>query len=96
MTRAFRNNLGKLGLENVTPHDFRRVVDTNLGDLGISRFDRDRVLGHVDRSTGGRHYDLYDYYREKRIALRAWSVRLEEIVYGRAAVENVIRLARHE
>lgn len=96
MTRAFRNNLGKLGLDNVTPHDFRRVVDTNLGDLGISRFDRDRVLGHVDRSTGGRHYDLYDYYREKRIALRAWSARLEEIVTGKTSVGNVVPLARAE
>jgi integrase len=92
MTRAFRNNLGKLGLVNATPHDFRRVVDTNLGDLGISRFDRDRVLGHVDRSTGGRHYDLYDYYREKRIALRAWSTRLEEIVNGTTPAENVVKL----
>lgn len=92
MTRAFRSNLGKMGLENVTPHDFRRVVDTNLGDLRISRFDRDRVLAHVDRSTGGRHYDLYDYYREKRIALRAWGARLEEIVNGTTPAENVVKL----
>ncbi len=92
ITRALRKNLKALGLENVRPHDFRRTVDTKLGELGFSRFVRDRVLGHVDPSVGGRHYDRYDYLTEKRAALEAWGDMLTEITTGRAAASNVVRL----
>lgn len=96
LTCALRENLDGFGLANIRLHDFRRVVDTNLGALGFSRFDRDQVLGHSDRSTGGRHYDQYDYYREKRLALRAWGARLEEITNGVSTTENVVPLVQAE
>lgn len=93
ITRALRKNLKVLGLENVRPHDFRRTVDTKLGELGFSRFIRDRVLGHVDPSVGGRHYDRYDYLPEKRAALEAWGNVLAEITTGEASPSNVVKLA---
>ncbi len=92
ITRALRKNLKALGLKNVRPHDFRRTVDTKLGELGFSRFVRDRVLGHVDASVGGRHYDRYDYLPEKRAALDEWGSMLEAITTGHAPALNVVRL----
>lgn len=92
ITRALRKNLKKLGLKDIRPHDFRRTVDTKLGELGFSRFVRDRVLGHVDASVGGRHYDRHDYLLEKRAALEAWGDMLTEITTGQAAGSNVVKL----
>ena len=81
-----------MGLKDARPHDFRRTGDTKLGELGFTRFVRDRVLGHVDPSVGGRHYDRYDYLPEKRAALEAWGSLLSEIITGQAAPSNVVRL----
>lgn len=92
ITRALRKNLKVMGLKDVRPHDFRRTVDTKLGELGFSRFVRDRILGHVDPSVGGRHYDRYDYLPEKRAALEAWGTMLTEITIGAAPPSNVVKL----
>lgn len=64
------------GVEHFRFHDFRRTIDTHMGQLGITRFDRDRVLAHKDSSVAGRHYDLYDYREEKHRALEAWAYKL--------------------
>ena len=40
------------------------------------------MLNHAEPGVGG-VYDRYEYLREKREALEAWAVRLEEIITGR-------------
>jgi integrase len=66
------------------PHDLRRSAATRMTELGFTRFIVDRVLNHVEPGVG-RIYDRNDYMREKRQALEAWAVRLEEVLSGRKA-----------
>jgi integrase len=71
------------------PHDLRRTAATRMTELGFTRFIVDRILNHVEPGVG-RVYDRYEYLREKRAALEAWALRLEEIVTGRKADDGKI------
>lgn len=75
--REYLKNL--TGIHNVTPHDFRRTVTTNLGKLGIPRFVQDRVTNHLDNTVGA-IYDRYDYLKEKQQALDCWAEYLLKII----------------
>jgi integrase len=79
------------GTAGWTLHDIRRTVASNLGKLGFSRFIQDRILNHVDRGVGS-IYDVYSYDREREQALTAWVGRLEEIVFGKPQVGNVVTM----
>ncbi|WP_106418299.1 tyrosine-type recombinase/integrase [Salinicola tamaricis] len=60
----------------------RRTAKTVLGELQVSRFDRDRLHGHAVQDVSGKHYDRYDYLREKRIAMRLWGEWLDGVMRG--------------
>ena len=60
-----------------------------MTELGFTRFIADRVLNHAEPGVG-RVYDRYEYLREKRQALEAWAVRLEEIITGRKAEDGKV------
>jgi len=75
-TRAVRS----LRNEPPTPHDFRRTVATNMSSLGIIRENRLAVLGHAPTDTHGKHYDKYDRFKEKQIALEKWNQHLKSIL----------------
>lgn len=103
--RAFSRAMGRvdevIGLDGATPHDLRRTGATNLtGErIGIPRFIVSQVLAHSSDTGGaaavtGKHYDLNDYLPEKRRALDAWAVLLEEIVSGEERASNIITLAK--
>jgi integrase len=72
-------------------HDLRRTGATELADLGVSPFNISRVLNHARSDVTGR-YDRYSYIKEKRHALDTWAVRIEEIVSGKKAADNVVDL----
>jgi integrase len=80
-------------MERFTPHDLRRTVATRMRELGISRGDVKMVLNHVDTDVTSR-YDRYDGLAEKRRALEIWGKRLEQIIEGAPAADNVIELVR--
>jgi integrase len=89
-SRATKRLTTALGIENATPHDFRRTGATVLtGEhIGVTRFIVSRVLNHIS-DTGGAAtatgvYDRNEYLPEKRRALEAWAMRLSTIV-GRVA-----------
>jgi integrase len=65
-----------------TPHDLRRTAASHMASLGISRFTIGRVLNHIEKSVTAT-YDRHSYDAEKRAALEAWAVRLEEIIAGK-------------
>jgi integrase len=67
-----------------SPHDLRRTAATRMTELGFTRFMVDRILNHVEPGVG-RVYDRYEYLREKRQALEAWAMRLEDIIAGHTA-----------
>jgi integrase len=66
-------------IEPWTIHDLRRTAATGMGRLGVSRFIIGRVLNHADSSVTG-IYDRHEYLNEKRQALEAWGIHLENLV----------------
>lgn len=79
-----------------SPHDLRRTVRTRLAALGVSREIRDHVLGHglAAGGVGERHYNLYDFAREKRDALALWDAALAKILEPGAAAVVPLKAVR--
>jgi len=77
-----------------SPHDLRRTMATRLAGLGVPQEDIAAILNHKRSDVTGRHYDLYDRAKEKRIALARWADTLRDLVDPRAAVatatENLV------
>ena len=80
-------------MERFTPHDLRRTVATRMRELGISRGDVKMILNHVETDVTAR-YDRYDGLPEKRRAMESWGNRLEQIIEGMPATDNVVGLMR--
>jgi integrase len=93
INHAVIRTLGKIGLENVRPHDLRRTGASHMTSIGIPRFNVGKVLNHVEKGAT-KVYDRHSYDREKRQALDAWALRLDEIVSGKAQAPNVVELVR--
>ena len=71
------------GRKKFTPRDLRRTWKTLAGRAGISKEMRDRLQNHVtDNTVSARHYDRYDYLREKRAAMNRWNKFLARILRG--------------
>jgi integrase len=77
----------KHGLEPFTIHDMRRTAKTLLGSLGVQPHISERCLNHKIKGVEG-IYDGYDYFEERKAALKALSDLLEQIENG--ATEKVI------
>jgi len=72
LSQAIRKFCNEQKLPKFQPRDFRRTVKTKLGELGVSKLDRDRIQNHVLSDISTRHYDRYDYLEEKKLALQSW------------------------
>ncbi|MFC6670504.1 tyrosine-type recombinase/integrase [Marinobacterium aestuariivivens] len=59
-------------VEHFTARDIRRTVKTLMGKAGISKEIRDHLQNHAVSDVSGKHYDRYDYWREKRAAMQKW------------------------
>lgn len=66
--------------ELFTPRDIRRSVKTLMGEAGISKEIRDRIQGHAFQDVGSKHYDRYDYWKEKQAAMLKWERWLNNLV----------------
>ncbi|RYM60199.1 integrase [Serratia quinivorans] len=66
-------------LEPFTPRDIRRTFKTLAGDMGLSIELRDRIQNHKRPGVSSKHYDRYDYIREKRQGLEAWENKLNRL-----------------
>lgn len=53
--------------------DLRRTWKTLAGSAGISKDDRDRLQNHKKGDVSSRHYDRYEYLKEKRAAMDIWA-----------------------
>ena len=92
VSHAMRRNLGRIGIDNATPHDLRRTAASHMTEMGIPRLVVSKVLGHSDGSVTA-VYDRFEYWPQKKQALDAWSARLEEIITGKPASSNIVSLA---
>lgn len=64
--------------EPFTLRDLRRTCKTLMGVAGISKELRDRIQGHAFSDVSSKHYDRYDYFKEKKSGLARWSTWLEK------------------
>ena len=94
VSQSMRRELKPLGLANkpATPHDLRRTFASQLGELGIDRLTITKLLNHAELGVTGQVYELSDRWSQKRIAMLAWSDKLEEITSGTVAPDNVEKL----
>ncbi|MDT3680442.1 MAG: integrase family protein [Burkholderiaceae bacterium] len=53
--------------------DVRRTCETRMAELGVSKDLRAQIQSHGLGGVQDRHYDRYEYLKEKRIALDAWA-----------------------
>lgn len=66
-----------------TVRDIRRTAKTVLGELGVTKQIRDLLHGHAMQDVSSRHYDRYDYLREKREAMTVWETWLAGVLNGK-------------
>ncbi|OKP31378.1 tyrosine-type recombinase/integrase [Serratia fonticola] len=66
----------KTGFEKFTPRDIRRTFKTLAGDMGVTSEMRDRLQNHKKPGVSSKHYDRYDYLREKRDIIEQWEKKL--------------------
>jgi hypothetical protein len=57
--------------------DLRRTAETRMAELGVSKDTRAQIQSHGLGGVQTRHYDMYDYLPEKRVALERWQAYLE-------------------
>jgi glycerol-3-phosphate dehydrogenase len=97
LSHALRDSLKALEMENTpfTPHDLRRTVATHMARLGISDRTVGKVLNHgteLRRTITSRVYIQHDFMTEKKAALDAWAIELEQITRNNSIAGNVVTL----
>lgn len=93
VSHALHRNISHFQIATFTPHDLRRSCASGLAELGFDRITIAKILGHADGSITGRHYDHYDRWPERTLALDAWAAHIEAILTGKPAAGNVFALA---
>lgn len=84
IAQAVRRSLPKMGAKNITvepftPHDLRRTATTIMSRLGHSAY-VSKVLGHVDSTVTGKHYDQNQFDPEKQAALTDLGKYLQKLI----------------
>jgi integrase len=69
-----------------TPRDLRRTCKTRMGEIGISKLIRDRLHNHALQDVSSKHYDRYDYLKEKKEAMQTWDGYLQAVIAGSKVV----------
>lgn len=79
-SKQLRKFCTKMEFSAFTPRDIRRTFKTLAGDMGISSEMRDIVQNHKRPGVSRKHYDRYDYLKEKREIIASWEKKLKSIV----------------
>jgi integrase len=66
------------GLDNIRPHDLRRTGRTHIPALGVAECVAEALLNHAKGEIEGT-YNLYDYWAERKEALRRWHEKLARL-----------------
>ena len=67
-----------IGIESFKTHDLRRTGRTHMSKLGVRKHISERALNHSVGEIEG-IYDLYEYIKEKRAALKRWEKQLRKL-----------------
>ena len=65
-------------LPNFRPHDCRRTMRSHIESLGVRREIGEALLNHAKGEVEGT-YALYDYWKERKVALALWHSKLAEL-----------------
>jgi len=80
LTQSFAHSLRKFivssGMRKFVARDIRRTAKTLMGEIGISKAVRDKLQNHSLQDVSSKHYDRYDYMKEKRAAMEKWELSL--------------------
>lgn len=76
---ALNDNLEKLMLDNITPHDLRRTAASHMTSLGIARLTVSKILNHAESGVTA-VYDRHSYDAEKCSALNVWAKEIIKII----------------
>lgn len=60
----------------------RATIETHLAELGVDEQRRAWLLSHGRSGVQAKHYDRYNYLREKREDLEKWGQYLDELIGG--------------
>ena len=80
LNHALARALRGAGATDVRPHDFRETVATGMAALYVPEAHIAAVLNHARGTITARHYSRHSFEREKRDALDAWAIKLEQIL----------------
>jgi hypothetical protein len=69
--------------------DVRRTLETLLASLGVSRDTRSQVQSHGLGGVQQRHYDMHEYFQEKRAALVLLAAHVARLRTGDGAVPKL-------
>jgi len=91
-SKAITRLCQQFNIESFTPKDLRTSFKTLAGKAGLSKEIRDRLQNHALTDVSSRHYDRYDYLKEKREAILKWNHYLSHIISGETLADNVVLL----
>ena len=80
INQATRRLCEQVSIERFTPKDLRTTFKTLSGKAGLTKEIRDRIQNHALTDVSTKHYDRYDYLKEKRHAMLVWNNYLGNIV----------------
>ena len=74
--------MDKAKIEDGRHHDTRRVMQTNMAEMGVPPHIADMILNHAIKGApkSRQHYDVHHYIPEKRQALTQWVRRLTKVL----------------
>ncbi|MBK0633394.1 tyrosine-type recombinase/integrase [Klebsiella aerogenes] len=78
-SKQLRKYCKKMDFPPFTPRDIRRTFKTLAGALGVNIEIRDILQNHKRQGTSARHYDRYQYLKEKQEIIKLWNDTLREL-----------------
>lgn len=77
--KQMRKYCKRKNIQPFTPRDIRRTFKTLAGAMGISSEMRDRLQNHKIPGVSSKHYDRYDYWKEKQALILEWENKINSI-----------------
>ncbi|WP_085248058.1 tyrosine-type recombinase/integrase [Gilliamella mensalis] len=77
--KQIRKYCKRKNMQPFTPRDIRRTFKTLAGAMGISSEMRDRLQNHKMPGVSSKHYDRYDYWKEKQELISTWEQKINSI-----------------
>jgi integrase len=94
-SKAITRLCQQFNIDSFTPKDLRTTFKTLSGKAGLTKEIRDRIQNHALTDVSTKHYDRYDYLKEKRRAMVVWNDYLNHIISGESLADNVVLLHKN-